>query len=257
MPKNELDLSKLDINPGMACEVFKSESHSIYWLGVESKTAFRCNTYLVVSGDEALLVDPGSSQHYSTVLERVTQVIDPTKLVGLVLSHQDPDVAASMWDWLEANPKLQIITSPRTQVLLPHYGKSGYGFVNCEEHPTYKFASGAELEFIDAPFLHFPGAIAIYDRTSQFLFSGDIWAALSMEWRLTVEDFEEHIPKMNLFHLDYMSCNVATRGFAKKLDQYDIEAILPQHGSIIDSRHVQEAIEYLRELRCGLDLIYE
>ena len=257
MANNKLDLNSVEITPGGTCAIYKCGDHSIYWLGVEAKTAFRCNTYMVVSGGEAVVVDPGSAQHFQTVLERVGQVIDPKKVVGLVLSHQDPDVAASMGNWLELNSRLDIITSPRTHVLLPHYGKADFKFVNTEERPTYEFGAGSKLTFVDAPFLHFPGAIATYDNTSRFLFSGDVWAALSMEWTLCVQNFEDHIPKMNLFHLDYMASNVAARGFANKLDKFEIDAILPQHGSVIGANFVNEAKEYLRDLRCGLDLIYE
>lgn len=61
---------------------------------------------------------------------------------------------------------------------------------------------------------------------------------------------------MDLFHLDYMASNIAAQGFVNKLDGLEIEAILPQHGSIIPAVHVPAALQYLRELRCGLDIIY-
>jgi flavorubredoxin len=53
-----------------------------------------------------------------------------------------------------------------------------------------------------------------------------------------------------------MSSSVATKGFVKKLTDYDIRGILPQHGAIISQKDVQAALDYLNELRCGLDLIY-
>ena len=61
---------------------------------------------------------------------------------------------------------------------------------------------------------------------------------------------------MDLFHLDYMASNIAARGFVKRLDGLDIEAILPQHGSIISKNYVKEAIDYLYNLKCGTDIIY-
>jgi flavorubredoxin len=32
-----------------------------------------------------------------------------------------------------------------------------------------------------------------YDAQARYLFSGDIWAALDLDWTLTVNSFEEHI----------------------------------------------------------------
>jgi flavorubredoxin len=61
---------------------------------------------------------------------------------------------------------------------------------------------------------------------------------------------------MNLFHLDYMASNLATRGFVRRIEHLAIDAILPQHGSILGPQHVAAALDYLRNLRCGTDIIY-
>ena len=71
-----------------------------------------------------------------------------------------------------------------------------------------------------------------------------------------MNSFEEHIEKMNLFHLDYMASNLAARGFIKRIENYAIDAILPQHGSILGPQHVAAALDYLSNLRCGTDIIY-
>lgn len=229
---------------------------AIYWLGVPDVNAFRCNCYLIKDGGTGLLVDPGGRGQFAAVRRRVAQVLPPERLAGMILCHQDPDVAASMMEWLEFNPGMRVFSTPRTQVLLPYYGCRGYGFQDVEAEPEYTFPSGATLSFIPAPFLHFPGAFVTYDTASRFLFSGDIWAALDLDWRLNVSSLEEHIPKMDLFHTEYMASNLAARGFVRRIEGLPIDAILPQHGSIIGAPFVPGALDYLRHLRCGLDIIY-
>ncbi|MDD5717716.1 MAG: MBL fold metallo-hydrolase [Sulfuricurvum sp.] len=236
--------------------LYESGEHQIYWLGIEEETAFRCNVYLIRSGEEYLLVDPGSRQYFDQVKSRVGQIIDPTKIGGIILCHQDPDVSASMIDWLELNPDLLVISSPRTNVLLPHYGRSDYRFYDISDTFEYRFANGHKLRFIEAPFLHFPGAFTTYDETSQLLFFGDIWAALDTDWQLVSDDFEIHKLNMDLFHVDYMASNIAARGFVRRLDGIRIEGILPQHGSIFAEKDVPLALHYLKNLRCGLDIVY-
>jgi hypothetical protein len=180
----------------------------------------------------------------------------PDTISGMILCHQDPDVAGSMVDWLTVNPDMAVFSTPRTHVLLPHYGRSDYKAYDVEQAPHFPLPSGGELIFHPAPFLHFPGAFVTYDTESGYLFSGDIWAALDLDWRLVVDSFDEHVPKMDLFHKDYMASNVAARGFAKSLAALDIQAILPQHGSLIRHEQVPSALDYLLNLQCGLDLIY-
>lgn len=236
--------------------LYQEGEHAVYWLGISEESAFRCNCYLLRDGDCAILIDPGSRIHFEKVRERVAQVMAPESLSGMILCHQDPDVAASMVDWLELQPNLTVFTTPRTQVLLPYYGKSDYRYYDVEAQPEYRLPSGNLLRFIPAPFLHFPGAFTSYDAQSRFLFSGDIWAAIDTDWSLTVEEFEQHIGKMNLFHTEYMASNRAARGFLQRLDGIELQAILPQHGSIIGPENVARALDYLYQLRCGTDIIY-
>jgi flavorubredoxin len=236
--------------------LFSDNGHQVYWLGIPEDTAFRSNTYLIKSADEAIIVDPGHRAYFDRVFERVSKIIDPEHVSGLILCHQDPDVAASMLDWLNVNPDIKIISSPRTNVLLPYYGGGEYAFHDVVEQPVYRFISGHEIEFIEAPFLHFAGAFASFDRSSQFLFSGDVWAAIQMNWQLVVNDFEEHQTYLNMFHLDYMASNIACKGFVEKVRPLSPKAILPQHGSIIDSGDVAAALDYLDQIQCGTDIIY-
>lgn len=236
--------------------LFSDDHHQVYWLGITEQTAFRCNTYLIADGDQYILVDPGNRAFFGQVRDRVAQVVEPDRVTGMVLCHQDPDVCASMVDWLALNPAIKVYTTPRTQVLLPHYGVADYPFVDVEEAPRWVLPSGAALRFIPAPFLHFPGAFTTYDEASRYLFSGDIWAALDSDWKLVVDDFESHTTSMDLFHMDYMASNIAARGFVRRLDGLPIDAILPQHGSVIGPDHVGAALDYLARLQCGLDLVY-
>lgn len=236
--------------------LYEEDGHAVYWLGIPEESAFRCNSYLVVDHRQAILIDPGSRPFFDFVKKRVEQIIPLDHLAGMVLCHQDPDVSASMVDWLELLPDLLIISSQRANILLPYYGKTGYRFMNVADTHSYRFASGYALRFIESPFLHFPGAFVTWDSKPGFLFSGDVWAALDIDWKLVISDFEYHKLKLNLFHIDYMPCNKATAGFAGKIRNLEINGILPQHGSVIPKRFVPEAIEYLETLKCGLDFLY-
>ena len=245
-----------EVQPGVPVRLFDDGVHRVYWTGISDETAFRCNSYLIQSGDEALVVDPGNRRYFPAVRDTVATLVEPASVSAMILCHQDPDVAASMIDWLELNPDMLVLTSARAHVLLAHYGAQGYRKQDTARDDRYVLRSGRELRFLPAPFLHFAGAMATYDASSRFLLSGDVWAALDTDWRLIVRDFEQHTVKLDLFHVDYMASNVATRGFARSLAGLQIDAILPQHGSIIAHPDVRAAIDYLENLQCGTDLIY-
>lgn len=237
-------------------ELFRDGQHAVYWLGTPEDSAFRCNTFLITDGGEAILVDPGGLGHFPFIRKRVEQVVEPAKVTAMILCHQDPDIAGSMTQWLDINPSMRVMTSMRTNTLIPYYGREDYLFYNVDEDPLFTLPSGKQLKFIGSPFLHSPGAFTTWDETSGFLFSGDIWAAVDMDWQLVVEDFHTHRFKMDLFHLNYMAGTAACKGFLERLRGVAVSAILPQHGSIIPGELVPGALNYLERLKCGVDLLY-
>ena len=60
---------------------------------------------------------------------------------------------------------------------------------------------------------------------------------------------------MDLFHQEYIPANALLKNCMEQLETYDITRILPQHGSIIEGDNIQVAIDHLKTLKCGLDLI--
>ena len=100
--------------------LFDDGGLQIYWLGIDNVTAFRCNVYLIKSGKEALIIDPGSREFFEEVKTRALQVASLEEIKGLVLCHQDPDVAASMVDWLDIKDDLTIFVITSYSI---HYTK--------------------------------------------------------------------------------------------------------------------------------------
>ena len=236
--------------------LFRQGPHAVYWLGLAEETVFRCNTYLVIDGDQGIVIDPGGVNSYQALIGHIEQLIPLSSITAAVISHQDPDIAGSLAEWLSTRPDLLIITSPRTKVLLPHFGIREFSVFDIEADPVFRFRSGNALQFYPAPFLHSPMAFASFDEASGFMFTSDIFAALDSDWRLVVDDFPHHQEKMDLFHLEYMACNKAAVGFLETIAHLPIKAFLPQHGSIIPEAMVADAMEYLRNLQCGLDIAY-
>ncbi|SFV57379.1 beta-lactamase domain protein [hydrothermal vent metagenome] len=230
--------------------------HKIYWVGTTSSKALRSNIYLIKDRNEGIIIDCGSRGQFQETLERIKQVMPISYITRIFANHQDPDVTSAMADWLKLNPNIEIIASPSTNTLIEHYLPDGetYNYFNTERSPTLTLDSGAVLEFIPSPFMHFAGAVSVYDRHTKTLFSGDIWAAISLEWKLILEDdFDEHIENMDFFHQGYIGSNKAARNFLINFKDKEVKHIMPQHGSIILEENVNKAFSYLKNLKCGMD----
>lgn len=231
-------------------------SREIYWVGFQEKdTNLHCNSYVLLDGEDAVFFDTGSIPDFPIIMRKALEVIDLKKITLLVASHQDPDVCGNMAiveDVVE-NPDLKIAAHSNTSRLIRHYGLKSEIYVVDRNEYQITLASGRELKFIYAPYLHSPGAIVTYDVKTKTLFSGDIFGGVSKDWTL-FED-ENLLQNMQAFHEMYMPSSQILKSFLNKLDSYEIERILPQHGSVIEGESVQKAIAFLKNVPCGIDLI--
>ena len=221
-----------------------------YWIGAEdSYNHLHCNTYLIIDGEEGLLIDPGPVMTFPTVAERVRSLIPIENLRCIALLHQDPDVAGATPLFEQAGFRGMVAATWRTSVISAYYGITS-PFYLVEKHEfRVTFNSGNEIEFLPAPYLHFPGAAMAYDPATRFLFSGDLFGAFTEHWSLYADD--AYIEGMEEFHREYMPSNEILRPVMESLLGKDIAAICPQHGSII-ARDITRHITALRDLQCGL-----
>ncbi len=255
----EIDYKKYNLTKEPV-PLFNKDGHEIYWVGAATTTTLRNNIYLIKDGIECIIVDCGSRGDFENTVSRIKQIAPIEYVTKIFANHQDPDVTSGIIDWLNLNPDIEVITSPFINIFIEHYtGKDGYKYFNTELNPKLTLSSGAVLEFISSPFMHSPGAVTIYDHKAKVLFSGDIWAAIAIEWDLVMQGkFQDHIEFMDFFHKEYMSSNRATRNFLAKLKNKPLDAIFPQHGSIITGKeNIQSALRYIRDLKCGVDFIPE
>ncbi|MDD3981866.1 MAG: response regulator [Spirochaetales bacterium] len=223
-----------------------------YWVGSSSLAGdLVCNPYLLVEEGEGILFDPGSVLDVEEVMAAAASVLPLEKIRYVVLHHQDPDLAAAVPTMEAAGMSFDIVTHWRTWSLLRYYGIKSDAYLVDEHGYSLRLESGRMLQFIPTPYLHFPGAIATYDRQTKFLLSSDLFGAFSKTWSLYAG--EGYMEAMKRFHEHYMPSNDVLRPTMELISCLELEAILPQHGSII-KENIPSYVDALKNLECGLAL---
>lgn len=243
---------------GLSYDSYVAVTRDIFWIGFYDEEAhLHCNPYLIIDGDECVLVDPGSIPHFPIVARKVIDLVNPNRIAAIVLSHQDPDVCGNMAviEDIIGRDDLKVIAHSSSLRLIRHYGLASRFYAVDENDYRLELSSGRLLRFLFTPFLHSPGAIVTYDEKTRSLFSADIFGAVSRDWSLFAEEGADFIAPMATFHQKYMPSNRILRHCMEQFDLLDIDRILPQHGSILEGRQISEAIEFLKELPCGIDLM--
>lgn len=233
------------------CVAFHFDDESV------SDSFLAINQYLIVQNGLGILLDPGGKDIYDEVYEGVCRHIDIENLKYIFFSHQDPDVADSISLWSIATSAQLLISSIWTR-FMSHYGLMDMGRLL----PIYD--KGARIEFgdefldiIPAHFLHSPGNFSLYDSHAKILFSGDIGASVSSYYseQWYVEDFDAIKTFLEGFHTRYMAGNVFCKAWVKKVRQYEIDFIAPQHGNVFNKQTSQAFLDWFENLQCGGDLI--
>lgn len=205
----------------------------------------------MIDDEDVVLFDPGSVPDFPLVMRKVIDLVDPHEISLIVASHQDPDVCGNLAVVVE-NDSLRIAAHINTLRLIQHLGLKSQFYPVEQNDYRISLKSGRVLEFIPVLYLHAPGAIMAYDHKTKSLFSGDIFGAVNPDWTLFAGGgFPEN---MKSFHQTYMPSNAILRPAMERLETMRIECILPQHGSVIEGDQVQVAIDYLKNLPCGIDL---
>ncbi len=203
----------------------------IYWVGFADWTSgFSNNPYLLVSDDDAVLIDPGSVLHYHVVAKKVLQLVEPERLSAIVLLHQDPDLCASVprFEALISHP-IRVITHSHSVRLLPYYGIMSE-FVTPAHGETLRLA-GRSLQFFHTPYVHFAGAMMAWDADSRTLFASDVFAGVTTNWTLFAD--ASYVEATRPFAEDYFGSAAAWEAALAIARRLKPARICPQHGSII------------------------
>ena len=201
------------------------------------------NAYLIID-EKITLIDTCKRPFAAELLERIADVIDPSRIDYLIANHVEQDHSGALPAILEVAPHATVVTSDPHGVkgLTAHYGERAYlpvktGDTLCIGKRT--------LSFTQTVMIHWPDNMVTYSDYDKVLFSNDAFGqhfASSKHF-----DDEVGLPEVLAQAKKYYANIVmpysrhVTRALGA-LSGLDIDTIAPSHGVIWRS-HVQEILE--------------
>ena len=256
-------------------------AEGVFWVGFrDENTNLFCNPYLIIEDEEAVLIDSGSRTDFAVVMMKILQTgIDPGQIVALIYQHYDPDLCGSMSNFIDmcGNPDLKVFSEQGNKLFISHYvHREKYHLFYSINDYNFEFTfNGRRFRFILTPYAHSHGSFVTYDEKTRTLFSSDLFGSYSTQWDLFLEleeecftcnDYEDcpnrnmycPFPDMIDFHKSIMPCEKSLRYAMAKIKKLDINAIAPQHGSVLaKKRDISFILETLKSLKgIGIDGIF-
>ncbi|QSX31383.1 oxygen-binding di-iron domain-containing protein [Shewanella cyperi] len=211
------------------------------------------NQYLVQSGNQSLLMDPGGIELFAPMLASLVRHLPVDHLTYLFASHQDPDIISSLGLWDQTLPKAKLYAPWLWEGFIRHFGMHNISYEPLDDKGGKLQVGEVELQFIPAHYLHASGNFHVYDPVAKVLMSGDVGAALEgAEADIFVDDVASHIPKMAYFHQRWMPSNRAKNDWVARVRELKIDYLCPQHGRIFHGEQVQEFLDWFAKLEVGI-----
>lgn len=236
--------------------LYKKKAHSWIVIGRDAERRpelIDTNHYLVQNNGRGLLLDPGGIENFSVVAAEFSKHFDLANVEAIFVSHQDPDVIASLPLWIQANPNIVIYVPQIWVNFITHLGVKLDNIRPVPDEGGRISLGGDDLEVVPAHYLHSPGNLSLYDPQAKILFSGDLGTALLPEDHtdLFVNDFSEHTRYMDYFHRRWMPSNTAKARWIAEIRKRDVEMLCPQHGAIFKGDDVSRFLSWLENLDVG------
>ena len=255
-------------------------AQGIYWVGfADQDVGLHCNPYLIVSGEEAVLLDSGSRNDFSTVMLKILRTgTNPQNIQRLIYHHYDPDLCGNIphMEALIHNPELKIISHYENNIFINYYSPTSPKLSIEQLEYRYTFASGRTLRFVRTPYSHSPGSFITFDEQTRTLFSSDLFGSYDHNWSLFSQITEAcegcegkdicpvtgkrcQMKGILNFHQRIMTSPRALHYALDRIEELDAAIIAPQHGSLLHTPVSQQAaIAQLRRLtRVGIDYFLE
>ena len=142
------------------------------------------NAYLLLD-EQSVLFDTVDWSAYRQLQDNLDHLLGDKPLDWLVVNHMEPDHGASVEQILRRYPKVKVISTEKSFMLMRQFGfhPDEHECVEVKEGDTHCFGKHT-VTFVGAPMVHWPEAMVTFDTTNGALPWTGWW---STTWSPTTE----------------------------------------------------------------------
>ncbi|MBN2288297.1 MAG: FprA family A-type flavoprotein [Candidatus Glassbacteria bacterium] len=221
-------------------------TEGVYWVGVidPDRKLFEeitplpdgtsYNSYLVQGSEKNALIDTVEPAFCDVLLRRL-QALGIERLDYVVSNHSEQDHSGSLPAVLARFPEASVVTTPKGEKMLRDLLPLPEGRMIIVGHGETIDLGGRTLEFIHAPWVHWPETMLTYLRQDRILFPCDLFGShLGGNDLFVVDEGRVYDAAKRYYAEVMMPFSGPVRKGMEKIEGLEIEIIAPSHGPLFD-----------------------
>jgi len=192
------------------------------------------NSYLITGSEKTALIDTVDPTMEQVLVKHLDE-LEVKTLDYLIANHAEQDHSGTIPRILEKYPEAKLVCTPRCKgMLIDLLLVAEDRFITVEDRETISLGDRT-LEFIHAPWVHWPETMLTYLREEKILFSCDFFGSHLATSNLYVSDEGQVYEAAKRYYAEIMMpfrTNIQKN--LEKIKDYPIAVIAPSHGPMYD-----------------------
>jgi flavorubredoxin len=192
------------------------------------------NSYLI-EGEKSALIDGVKAGFEDQLFDRLAGLTSVEQLDYLVINHDEPDHTGALKSILKRNPTIEFVCAAPALPFLRNVLNDDNVSIRTVKDGGQLDLGGMTLEFISAPFLHWPDTMFTYLIEEKILFSCDAYGAhFAPEDDIFYKPGDKTIDHEAWYYYDCIMRPFAPycRKATLKLKGREIKIVAPSHGPV-------------------------
>ncbi|HEC24830.1 MAG TPA: FprA family A-type flavoprotein [bacterium] len=203
---------------------------------VPTKNGTTYNSYFIQGSRKSALIDTVKIGMKDQLIDKLKGLTDISKIDYIIINHTEPDHSGSLNAIREIAKNATLVYSKNAHHFVKHIVKGDYNNIIVGDGDSIDLG-GKTLQFVGAPFLHWPDTMFTYLKEDKILFSCDFFGTHYCDVNIFNDLIEDKNAAFEAFKF-YFACIMRpfknySMSALEKLKDYDINMIAPSHGPIL------------------------